>query len=201
MGKNFKQNIYGWIILILFLIPSCFGIAKAINSFLFFMQESPLYTNITRFDTLDMTIRLPENWKFGTNEEGILIVNEAYSEYILITEVNSVNSMDMAKQLFLLSLKDSYDTELEFKEGSIEGVTNIFYVTYTLYTDNYVSGVIENNGIFTNFVYRTNASNENVSPLTEMLKSIRYSRVVDTSVEKPQETPSDNKTARGGFSN
>lgn len=198
--KKTRENLYGWIILILFLIPSCFFISKGINSFLFFMAKTPLYTNISRYDDLDMTVGLPENWGFSDSESGFLLVNDAYSESITITEVKSAKNMNVAKDMMLLSLKDSYDTELDLKEGTISGETNIFYVTYNIYSTYYVSGVVENNGIYANFVYKTSLTNKNVSPITDIIKSIRFSKVNTPNIEIEEDASTDsNRTKRGGF--
>lgn len=171
-----KKNIYGWIILLVVLIPTCILTAVGINRFLIFMTETPLYTNMSRYDDVDMTMKLPQNWSFTTDEDGFSVSSETGNETILFTRVNSAPNMETAKSLLRLSVENNYQN-VEFKEGEIHGNTEIYYLRYMSYTRYYISGVVSNNGYIFNFVYATKISNPAIAPLEQMLSSIRFSTV------------------------
>lgn len=170
------KNVHGWIILFLLLIPTCFFSAIGINKFLIFMSETPLYTNMFRYEDVDMSIKLPEGWAFEADEDNFYLSNKGTSETLYLTEVESANSMETAKSMFLISLENSYKN-IEYKEGTLSsGKTEIYYVTYSEYTKYYISGVVSNNDMYFNFIYQTPISNPQMSPLGTMLKSIKFNQ-------------------------
>lgn len=179
-----KKNVYGWIILIILLVPACIFTAFGINNLLFFLSETPMYSNMYRFDDLEMSVQLPEGWKFLNDEDVIGLTNTENTEFLYITETKSASTMDIAKTMFKLSFDNSHEGEIDYKEGTIDGKTEVYYVTYLVYSDFYAAGVIGNNDIYAQFTYVTKLSNSNMSPLSSILSSIKFNRVVDVNATK-----------------
>ena len=183
-----KDNIYNWIILLVVLLPLCFITAKGIDFMLISSAGTPLYTNLYRTDNLDLSIKLPKNWTFSLSEDSLAISDEGTNESITISRMNNTSSMETAKSMFLLELENKYNN-LEHKEDEIGTAnTRIYYTKYVYYTDFYVDGVLENNGIFIRFTYKTPYSNPEMIPLNTILNSIYLSEIpeTDTDTNTPQ---------------
>lgn len=175
-----KDNIYNWIILFAILLPLCFITAKGIDFVLISSAGTPLYTNLYRTDNLDLSIKLPKNWTFSLSEDSLTISDEGTNESITISRMNNASSMETAKSMFLLELENKHNN-LEHKEDEIDTTnTKIYYTKYVYYTDFYVDGVLENNGIFIRFTYKTPYSNPEMIPLNTILNSIYLSEIPET---------------------
>lgn len=184
-----KDNIYNWIILLVILLPLCFITAKGIDFMLISSAGTPLYTNLYRTDNLDLSIKLPKNWTFSLSEDFLAISDEGTNESITISRMNNTSSMETAKSMFLLELENKYNN-LEHKEDEISTAnTRIYYTKYVYYTDFYVDGVLENNGIFIRFTYKTPYSNPEMIPLNTILNSIYLSEIPETNTSVDTNTP------------
>lgn len=183
-----KDNIYNWIILFAILLPLCFITAKGIDFVLISSAGTPLYTNLYRTDNLDLSIKLPKNWTFSLSEDSLAVSNEGTNESITISRMNNASSMETAKSMFLLELENKYNN-LEHKEDEIDTTnTKIYYTKYVYYTDFYVDGVLENNGIFIRFTYKTPYSNPEMIPLNTILDSIYLSKIPETNTNTNTDT-------------
>lgn len=184
-----KDNVYNWIILLVILLPLCFITAKGIDFMLISSAGTPLYTNLYRTDNLDLSIKLPKNWTFSLSEDSLAISDEGTNESITISRMNNTSSMETAKSMFLLELENKYNN-LEHKEDEISTAnTRIYYTKYVYYTDFYVDGVLENNGIFIRFTYKTPYSNPEMIPLNTILNSIYLSEIPETNTSVDTNTP------------
>lgn len=184
-----KDNIYNWIILLVILLPLCFITAKGIDFMLISSAGTPLYTNLYRTDNLDLSIKLPKNWTFSLSEDFLTISDEGTNESITISRMNNASSMETAKSMFLLELENKYNN-LEHQEDEISTAnTEIYYTKYVYYTDFYVDGVLENNGIFIRFTYKTPYSNPEMIPLNAILNSIYLSEIPETNTSVDTNTP------------
>lgn len=184
-----KDNIYNWIILLVILLPLCFITAKGIDFMLISSAGTPLYTNLYRTDNLDLSIKLPKNWTFSLSEDSLTISDEGTNESITISRINNASSMETAKSMFLLELENKYNN-LEHQEDEIStSNTEIYYTKYVYYTDFYVDGVLENNGIFIRFTYKTPYSNPEMIPLNTILNSIYLSEIPETNTSVDTNTP------------
>lgn len=183
--NEIKKDIHGWIILFLILIPICFLSTKGINNFLFFMDEIPFYTNLFKIDNYEMNVSLPDNWQMKVDDAGsYYLTNKSESEKMYFSAVDSASNMDVAKAMFLLSLKDSYQ-EIDYKEFNIEKNNRIYGVVYSVNGVFYISGVIESNDIFFDFVYSSSDKNLDINIVQKILESIGI-------VENKSETETEN---------